>query len=120
MNWYVSKIIFRIVCDVGNHTPQFDEQLCLFSAETELEAFQKARITGINREDSFKNDKQQTVKWEFIDVVELLKINTIQDGMEVYSQINEYDDAIQYISMIKQKAHGIELKAKETVLSINT
>ncbi|RYY10197.1 MAG: DUF4288 domain-containing protein, partial [Chitinophagaceae bacterium] len=27
MNWYLAKLIFRIVCGQGNHTPQFDEQL---------------------------------------------------------------------------------------------
>ena len=119
MDWYVVKIIFRIVCDKGNHTPQFDEQICLFSAETALEAFQKARITGMKREDSFKNDKQQTVKWEFVDVIELINIKKITDGMEIYSQINEYDNAMQYISVIKQKAHMIESRAKSIVLSIN-
>lgn len=117
MNWYVVKIVFRIICDTGDHTPQFDEQLCLFFAETELEAFQKARITGIDRENSFQNDKQQNVKWEFVDVGELINIKNIKDGIEVYSQINEYDNAMRYISMIKEKAHTIEIRAKSAVLS---
>ena len=46
MNWYLSKIIFRIVCGEGQHTPQFDEQLRLIAASDEQEAFQKALAIG--------------------------------------------------------------------------
>jgi len=29
MNWYLAKLVFRIICGDGDHTPQFDEQLCV-------------------------------------------------------------------------------------------
>ncbi|MEP7129294.1 MAG: DUF4288 domain-containing protein, partial [Chitinophagales bacterium] len=29
MNWYLAKIVFRIICGDGLHQPQFDEQLRL-------------------------------------------------------------------------------------------
>ena len=29
MNWYLAKIVYRIICGDGNHTAQFDEQLRL-------------------------------------------------------------------------------------------
>jgi hypothetical protein len=41
MNWYVAKLIFRITCFIGNHQPQFDEQLRLISASGEKEAKKK-------------------------------------------------------------------------------
>jgi len=41
MNWYLAKMVFRIVCGDGNHTAQFDEQLRLISAGSKEEAFHK-------------------------------------------------------------------------------
>ena len=35
MNWFLAKIVYRIVCGKGEHTPQFDEQLRLIGAEDE-------------------------------------------------------------------------------------
>ena len=32
MNWYLSKLVFRIVCGDGQHRAQFDEQLRLIAA----------------------------------------------------------------------------------------
>src|ERR1051326_2143892 len=53
MNWYLAKIVYRIVCGDGNHTPQFDEQLRLIQASDELHAFQKARRLGEREQDHF-------------------------------------------------------------------
>ena len=36
MKWYLAKIIYRIICGEGIHTPQFDEQLRLIHAEDEM------------------------------------------------------------------------------------
>jgi hypothetical protein len=46
MKWYLAKLVYRIICGEGAHTPQFDEQLRLVCAEDDLHAFQKARATG--------------------------------------------------------------------------
>ena len=51
MNWYVAKIVFRIVSGDGNHHAQFNEQLRLISAESEHQAFEKAAAIGINSQD---------------------------------------------------------------------
>ena len=68
MNWYISKIVFKISSENTHHKPQFDEQLRLIAAASEEEAFIKARTIGIGEEDSFLNDRNNTVKWEFINV----------------------------------------------------
>ena len=39
MNWYLAKLVFRIICGEGNHAAQFDEQLRLVNAFTKEEAF---------------------------------------------------------------------------------
>jgi len=104
MKIYLAKIIYRIICGNGNHTPQFDEQLRLIHAEDDFHAFQKARLLGEKEEDSFLNHSQKPVLWKFIDVVEIHLLNDLADGLELYSQIKEEDDAIPYIEGIQKRA----------------
>src|SRR3569623_2106801 len=98
MNWYVAKIVYRIVSGDGNHHAQFDEQLRLISAESEYEAFEKAYSLGQMNQDTFKNNQSETVRWEFIDVAELNPISQLTDGAELYYQIHEAPDADLYIA----------------------
>jgi len=107
MKWYVAKIVFKI-CNVGR--PQFDEHLHLICATDFEEAFLKARIIGITEEDNFINDRDQPVKWEFVNVAELLSLHELKDGLEVYSQIKEIEEASEYNHYIHQKAASLQLE----------
>jgi hypothetical protein len=107
MKWYLAKIVFRIICGEGNHTPQFDEQLRLIIAPTKEDAFTKAQALGKKEEETFYNRKEQLVKWEFINVSELYKLSELIDGAELYSRIEEKDDAEQYMHVVNQKAENI-------------
>ena len=107
MNWYLAKIVFRIVCGDGNHTPQFDEQLRLISADKKEEAFLKAQLLGSRDEEIFFNNNQQAVHWQFINVCELYRLSSLIDGAELYSRIEERDHAAVYIDIIHKKAAGI-------------
>ena len=104
MTWYIAKIVFNISAENTEHTPQFDEQLRLISADSMEEAFFKARTLGLGEEDSFLNDKSNKVKWEFINVAEILPLKSLEDGMELYSQIHETVEANDYIHCVHQKA----------------
>src|SRR5918993_2689682 len=97
MNWYISKLVFNISAENTNHKPQFDEQLRLISADSMEEAFIKARKLGIREEDSFINHQDNRVNWEFINVSEIVALNSIEDGMELYSQIRETEEPASYI-----------------------
>ncbi len=112
MNWYISKIVFRISAENTQHKPQFDEQLRLIAAESEGEAFLKARMIGISEEDSFLNNRNNTVKWEFINVSEVIALRKLEDGMEIYSQIHETDEARSYIHCVHQKAIFLRTHSK--------
>ena len=112
MNWYIAKIVFKISAENTQHKPQFDEQLRLIAAGSDGEAFLKARTIGISEEDSFLNDSQNTVKWEFINVAEIVPLNHLEDGMEIYSQIHETDEAKSYIHCIHQKAIFLRTHSK--------
>ena len=118
MNWYLAKIVFRIICGDGQHRPQFDEQLRLIAAEDEDEAFYKAKNLGEQEEDSFLNVQQKEVRWQFINVAELYRLSALIDGAELYSGIRETDEAESYISLVHKKARGIQEKQTHKLLNL--
>lgn len=109
MNWYIAKVIFKIIQPVESPVSQFDEHLRLIEANSFEEALLKARVLGITEEDHFINDQQQPVKWEFVNVAELIPLQDLKDGLEVYSQIQEREEASSYIQYVHQKAASLQL-----------
>lgn len=118
MNWYLSKIIFRIICGDGDHTPQFDEQLRLINAADEEEAFNKATLIGEKEQDGFYNHEQKLVQWKFINVAELYKLSGMLDGAEIYSRIQETDDPDHYIAFTHRKAAHIQDNGTHKLLEL--
>ena len=104
MNWYLAKIIYRIVCGEGNHTPQFDEQLRLIAAENNEQAFCKARAVGEQEAVCFPNEQQKMVQWKFVNVTELYQLTEMIDGAELYSRIQEAHDADVYMQLVNDRA----------------
>lgn len=107
MNWYLAKIVYRVICGNGDHTAQFDEQLRLVLAENKEQAFIKAQQTGRKEEEQFYNNKEELVCWQFINVCELYKMGEMIDGAELYSRIEERGDGEAYIKLVNKKAAGI-------------
>ncbi|MBL7739887.1 MAG: DUF4288 domain-containing protein [Chitinophagaceae bacterium] len=107
MNWYLAKMVFRIVCGDGDHTAQFDEQLRLVAASSKEEAFSKAQEIGQKEQETFYNRKDQLVQWQFINISELYRLSDLIDGAELYSRIEERDNAEAYIYTVNQKAENI-------------
>lgn len=118
MKWYLAKIVFRIICGDGNHAGQFDEQLRLISASHAEEAFTKAQNIGDNEQEMFLNQQQQLVHWKFINVAKLYQLREMIDGAEMYSRIQEYDDANGYISNIHKKAQHIQQQHTHNILEL--
>ena len=118
MKWYLAKIVFRIICGDGEHVAQFDEQLRLISAPDEEKAFEKAQDMGRKEQDSFLNLKKELVRWKFVQVSELYQLRELIDGAELYSRINEVDDAETYISMINKRAASIQNKQSHQLLQL--
>jgi hypothetical protein len=118
MKWYLAKLVYRIVCGQGDHTAQFDEQLRLISATDENHAFEKAYSVGIDEGDTFYNDKKQLVQWQFVNVSELYHLTELIDGAELYSRINEVDDADAYINFVNRKAESILQKQSHRLLHL--
>lgn len=108
MNWYLTKLVYRIVCGDGNHSAQFDEQLRLLLASSLDEAFIKAKELGKKEEDEFYNRKEQRVQWQFINISELYLISELRDGAELYSRIEEKENAESYVYTVNQKAESLQ------------
>ena len=104
MNWYIAKVIFRIVSGDGDHCAQFDEQLRLIEATSEAAAIEKANKIGIAGQDSFLNIQRETVSWEFIAVTEVNSISGLTDGAEIYYRLHETNDAAIYIALARHRA----------------
>jgi hypothetical protein len=113
MSWYIAKIIFQIK-GKGMRNPQFDEHLRMIEAENFEEAFLKARILGINSEDSVINQNHGPVKWEFVNVVELRPMEVLKDGLEIHSQVREMEEASNYINYVHNQAACMQLTARPT------
>jgi hypothetical protein len=118
MNWYLAKMVFRIICGDGNHTAQFDEQLRLVSAGSKEEAFHKAQARGMREEEMFFNHNQQLVKWQFISVSELYLLHELIDGAELYSRIEEQENADSYLHIIQKKAEQIRFGNTHEILNL--
>lgn len=104
MNWYLTKLVYRIICGRGTHTPQFEEQLRLVAAPTKEKALHKAKAIGRSEAVQFHNDKQELVQWKFINVSELYQLNEIVDGTEIYSRIEEREEAEAFEDMVHTRA----------------
>lgn len=118
MNWYLAKMVFRIVCGDGDHLAQFDEQLRLIHATSKEEAFEKAQSLGLKEEEVFFNQQQQLVCWQFISVSELYQLKDLIDGAELYSRIEERDNAEAYIHTIHKKAAQIRFGNSHEILHL--
>ena len=118
MKWFLTKLVYQIICGTGEHTAQFDEQLRLVAAGSEQEAFDKALQMGRNEEDSFCNTKNELVRWKFINVAELFRFTEMIDGAELYSRIQEMDDAPAYTHAVHLKAAAIRERSSQPLFQL--
>lgn len=119
MNFYMAKIVYRIICGDGKHTPQFDEQLRLIEAEDSLHALHKAQSLGQKEQDNFLNQEKALVQWKFINVSELYKVDRLNDGAELYSRIVEDCDADTFVHITNLKAaHLVDRHAGDFVSAL--
>lgn len=107
MNWFLAKIVYRIICGNGEHTPQFDEQLRLIEANDADSAFAKALAIGAQEQESFLDQQQHLVQWQFVNVSELYRISALIDGAELYAKVQEADNAEIYMQLVHKKAEHI-------------
>jgi hypothetical protein len=116
MAWYISKLVFRVICGDGAHMAQFDEQWRLICATNDEEAFEKSREIARNGEDSFLNEACQLVSWKFINVAELNCLSRLEHGAEIFSRIIEVHDGELYSASVNMKAASLAEGKKDSLL----
>ena len=101
--------------------PQFEEQLRLIKADELSWAVEKAVILGRMDSTTFLNDRNQKVEWKFVEIVEVLPLQGIVDGMELYTQTEEPENAATYLTIVKKKAKGLmdKLNRKPSAVSLS-
>lgn len=73
---------------------------------------------GYREEESFYNRKQQLVRWQFINISELYMLSELIDGAELYSRIEEKENADAYVYTVNQKAENIFFKQTHQLLKL--
>jgi hypothetical protein len=72
-------------------------------------AKEKANILGRLGECSFLNQRQESVQWKFISVVDVCSITSMEDGDELYSSTEEPENVDDYLAKITAKACRLRL-----------
>lgn len=119
MKCYIAVIVYRIFCGEGNHTAQFDEQLRLIFATNFNHALEKAKDIGLNEEDNCYKDPGKPVQWKFINIKELFLVNEWIDGAEIYSSIQETDDAENHIQSLHARTQILETQIAAENFQLN-
>jgi hypothetical protein len=117
MKWYLAKLVFRILCGGGLHTPQFEEQLRLVQAEDALDAFNKAQKMGEAENNARKLAALAGVEWRFLDVTELYPVDIPGTGAEVFSRVYEQEDGHAHQNEVRRKAGYLISHCTEQFLS---
>lgn len=107
MNWYLVKIVFRIICGNGNHRPQFEEQIRLVSAACMREAVTKTEILVKEEEKGFSNYAGELVQWKMIAITDVYPFSKLTDGAELFSRITEEEHAEAFIHSAKLRAENM-------------
>lgn len=117
MNWYLSKIVFRIICGNGTHKAQFDEQVRLIQADSAEEALEKAKRIASDETASDPLLQEGNVRWTFVDIPELYRLNGFVDGAELFSKVKEEEDGVLYEEIIHRRAAMLSHNIKHQILS---
>ncbi|MCU0383631.1 MAG: DUF4288 domain-containing protein [Cyclobacteriaceae bacterium] len=110
MNWYVARIVFKIVTGKLAEVEQYDETLRVIMASSLEEAILKARTLGIQEEEFSVCGKDKT-RWEFVNIASINQIKELRDGVEIYSTVTEHKREDAYESVIHAKAESLHYLA---------
>lgn len=117
MNWYLTKMVFRIICGNGNHMAQFEEQIRIIAAPTAEAALEKGQIMAIT-EKMQANDSGSLVKWKFVSITEMYRLHNFIDGAELFSQFREEENGDLFEEMMHRKAEHVRDNLQNRLLEI--
>lgn len=106
-NWFLAKLIYKINLTGKKENFEYDEQLRLVEAKSMDEALIKSNQLGFENEFSINNKNNNTIKWEFVDVMDLIPLPKLESGIEIYSTTNVQDNASVFEKMVHDRAQKI-------------
>ena len=117
MNWYLTKMVFRITFGKGEHKAQFEEQIRIIAAPTAEAALEKANIMAVTEKNQAK-DSGSMVKWQFVTITELYRLHNFIDGAELFSQVREEENGDLFEEKMHRKAEHIRYNLQNRLLEI--
>lgn len=90
MVYYSARLLFIILVDNGKAKKKnaYDESIVLFKARDFDHAFERALEIGQAREQTYKNGKDQDVRWALVEISNLDMVGRKLDGIEVASKLH--------------------------------
>lgn len=92
MNRYAAKLLFQFRVELGAETGKrriCEERIVMFTARSATSALTKAKRRGKASEHNYNNDEGNPVFFEFVGVMELLRLDSESDADEVWYDIYE-------------------------------
>ena len=89
MKQFLASLFFEIQNGPTQGKQSFDEQYCTLSAESEMDAWQKAWKLGKSKECALKTSTSEDLYWSFVCVTHLYPLSTEKDGDLVFSLTHE-------------------------------
>ena len=117
MNWYLTKMVFRIIFGKGEHKARFEEQIRIIAAPTAEAALEKANIMALTEKNQVK-DSGSLVKWQFVTITELYRLHNFIDGAEIFSQLREEENGDLFEEMMHRKAEHVRYNLQNRLLEI--
>lgn len=117
MHWYLATLVFEIQITESSNA-QFDIQHKLFQAHNKEEAVLKASLSGAEEETFFLSDYDKFVRWEFLGIQEIEKIEWA-DGITLKQETYELasEERASFIQFVQTKHQDMQpvLQAKKAV-----
>lgn len=109
MYWYIAKLVYQILVNETTESDQFEEQLRLIRAENKQQALGKAMDLGEQEESLFYNYRDEPVYWKFLEVTELQPLPQLDDGLQLYSHLEQPEYTESYVALMQSKAERIRM-----------
>lgn len=99
--WYSARMVLEcVITEPDYENPLFEEVIVLIEAADDDAAMQEARKAGIAAEHSYRNDKNEEVRWRMVEIAEIQALceSAVYSGMQVFSRLyrrrlDQRDDA---------------------------
>ncbi len=102
MELFSSRLLFEIDIEAASQK-QYSEELYLVKASNEFEAFHQSQAKGQAESETFKNKFGHKVKWRFVGVVDLIRLNASQSIIPMDSKTIEPHSPKEYLQGLRTK-----------------